>query len=88
MKKTLIIAALLSVASALPATPSMAGDLMATKTGVEAKCFVLPGLPDCIVQWRAEAAAHGWSWTPLPNAWWTCKPAAKDAGHLFDCAAE
>lgn len=83
MKKTLIVAALVSAAAAMPAVPATAAAV--TKTNVEAVCFILPGLPKCIEEWRAEAEAMGFSWTPLPNAWWTCKRAAADAGHLFDC---
>ncbi len=83
MKKTLILAALVSAAAAIPAIPASAAEV--TKTGVEAVCFVLPGLPKCIEEWRAEAEANGWSATMLPNAWWTCKAAASGSGHLLDC---
>lgn len=86
MKKTLIVAALLSVAAALPAAPVAAAEMAMTKTAVEAKCFILPGLPACIDEWKAEAAAHGWSWKALPTAWWNCKAAASGAGHLLDCS--
>jgi hypothetical protein len=86
MKKTLILAAFLSAAAALPAVPATAAEM--TETGVEAICFVLPGLPKCIEEWRAEAAAHGYSWTPIPNAWWTCVKAEDGSGHLLDCDAE
>jgi hypothetical protein len=85
MKKMLILAALLSAAAAMPAVPAAAAEM--TETGVEAICFVLPGLPKCIEEWRDEASAHGWEWTPLPNAWWTCHRAPEGSGHLFDCDA-
>ena len=87
MKKILMLAALVGAAIALPAAPTMAGD-MAAKPNVEGKCVVFPLLPDCVAQWDADAKAHGFHWTPLPNAWWTCKKAEAGAGHLLDCETD
>ncbi len=84
MKKTLLIAALVS-AVALPAIPTMAADMPAAKPAVDAKCFVFPLLPDCVAQWSEDAAANGFHVTTIPNAWWTCKKADPKAGHLLDC---
>lgn len=85
MKKILLVAALVSAAVAVPAMPSMAADV-AAKPAVEAKCFVLPLLPDCVAEWSADAQSHGFHLTTIPNAWWTCKKAEPKAGHLLDCA--
>ena len=87
MKKTLMLVALMGAAFAMPAMPTMAADT-ATKTGVEAKCFILPLLPDCAAQWNEEWKANGFHWTPLPVAWWTCEQAEANAGHLLDCKTD
>ena len=83
MKKILVLAALMSAALAVPAMPAMAGEM--AKPAVDAKCVIFPLLPDCVAQWDADAQAHGFHWTPIPNAWWTCKKADAGAGHLLDC---
>jgi hypothetical protein len=85
MKKTLVLAALMSAAFALPTVPASAADLVVTETGVDAVCYILPLLPDCVAQWNEEFKANGYHWTPLPVAWWTCEKAEANAGHLLDC---
>jgi hypothetical protein len=83
MKKTLILAALLSAAVAMPAVPAVAADTAAAT--VDAKCYVFPLLPDCAAQWNDYWKAKGYHYAPLPNAWWTCERAEAGAGHLLDC---
>jgi hypothetical protein len=87
MKKTLMLAAMVSAALAVPVMPATAADSI-TKTGVDAVCFVLPLLPDCTAQWNEEWKANGYHWTPIPVAWWTCERAEAAAGHLLDCDAD
>jgi hypothetical protein len=82
MKKTLLIAALVAAATAFPAT---AADVVIVEAdAVDAKCFVLPLLPDCAAQWNDYWQAKGYHLT-TPYAWWTCKPAEAGAGHLLAC---
>ena len=87
MKKTLLLAALMGAALAAPTMPAVAADAVAAKPSIEAKCFILPLLPGCVAEFKAEAEAHGWSMTAIPVAWWTCKKAEANAGHLLDCSA-
>jgi hypothetical protein len=54
MKKTLALAALISAAMALSAMPTMAATAAAPKPAVDAKCFFLPLLPDCLAEWKSE----------------------------------
>jgi hypothetical protein len=98
MKKILIAAALLA-AAAMPATPSMAFGASggASKPTVEAKCFILPLLPDCLTAWKAEhdsmmsklaaPAAPKTTAMAAPKLMTmpTCTKAAAGAGHLYDC---
>jgi len=86
MKKTLIAAALMSAAFALPAVPASAADVVIVDApdSVDAVCFILPLLPDCAAQWNAYWEAKGYHVT-TPYAWWTCKPAGDGAGHLLEC---
>ncbi|MEO6012981.1 MAG: hypothetical protein ABIQ30_05275 [Devosia sp.] len=88
MKKILMVAALIGAAFAMPTLPATAGDMAATKTGVEAKCFVFPLLPACAAEWNEEWKANGFHYTPLPVAWWTCTKAEAAAGHLLDCKTD
>lgn len=85
MKKTLLLAALMAAAFAVPAMPAVAADAIAKKPSIEAKCFFLPLLPACVEEITAEAGLHGWSLTTIPVDWWTCKKAEAKAGHLLDC---
>jgi hypothetical protein len=86
MKKTLILAALLSAAVAMPAVPAVAADTAAAT--VDGKCYVLPLLPDCAAQWNDYWAAKGYHISPLPVAWWTCERAEEGSGHLLDCETD
>ena len=52
MKTTLLFAALIGAAFAMPTLPATAGDMAATKTGVAAKCFVFPLPPACAAEWN------------------------------------
>jgi hypothetical protein len=81
MKKTLIVAALIASVTAFPAT---AETVVIVDDAVDAKCIVLPLLPDCAAQWNAYWEAKGYHFT-TPYAWWTCKPAEAGAGHLLEC---
>jgi hypothetical protein len=97
MKKILIAAALMATA-VMPATSSMAAsDSASSKPAVEAKCFLLPLLPDCIAAWKAEHDAV-MSKIAMPAAPKTtamtapklmtmpaCTKAPAGAGHLYDC---
>jgi|EndMetStandDraft_7_1072992.scaffolds.fasta_scaffold66732_3 hypothetical protein len=82
MKKTLIVAALVTAATALPAMPTFAADSSAPD--VESKCYVLPLLPDCAEQWNDAWAEEGFHLT-VPYKWWTCVKAEEGSGHLLDC---
>ena len=84
MKKTLMIAALVA-ASAMPAAPVFAADAAEAPT-VDAKCVLIPLLPDCAAQWNDYWSAKGLHVT-TPIAWWTCTKAEDGAGHLLDCDA-
>jgi hypothetical protein len=84
MKKTFVIAALMSAAFALP---TMAADeivIVDEAASVEATCYVLPLLPECAAQWNDHWQAKGFHLT-TPIAWWTCEKAEDGAGHLIDC---
>lgn len=81
MKKTLIIAALVAAAFAAPTVPAIAAD---EAPAVDAKCYILPLLPDCAAQWNDAWQGKGYHLT-TPYAWWTCKKAEDGAGHLIDC---
>ena len=87
MKQTLMLAALMSVAFTLPTMAATAPD-SPTKTGVEARCFVFPLLPDCVAEWNEEWKANGFHLSPLPFAWWTCEKAEAEAGVLLECATD
>jgi hypothetical protein len=87
MKKTLIAAALVSAALASPTISASAAETTITKTGVDAVCFLLPLLPDCVAQWAEEYEANGFQYKAIPVAWWTCEVAAENTGHLLDCDA-
>ena len=73
MKKTLILAALIAAATA-HFRPRQQTVVIVDEDAVEAKCFVLPLLPDCAAQWNDYWQAKGYHCT-TPYAWWTCKPA-------------
>jgi hypothetical protein len=81
MKKILVLAALIVAGTAAPTLPAIAADEVPE---VESKCYVLPLLPDCAAQWNDYWQSKGYHLT-TPYAWWTCKKAADDAGHLIDC---
>jgi hypothetical protein len=83
MKKTLMIAALVAAGSLL-AMPTYAADSAAPD--VEAKCVIVPLLPDCAAQWNEYWKSKGFHVT-TPVAWWTCEKAAEGSKHLLDCEA-
>jgi hypothetical protein len=88
MKKTLLVAALISAASLVSTTmPSVAADKAAP--AITAECFFLPLLPDCITMWKAhmdaDMAAMKAPAAPTMPAMPTCTKAAAGAGHLLDC---
>jgi hypothetical protein len=86
MKKTLIFAALMSAAFAIPTVSTSAAEVVIVDApeSVDAVCFVLPLLPDCAAQWNDYWLSKGYHLT-TPYAWWTCRPAGDGAGHLLEC---
>ncbi len=81
MKKTLIVAALVTAATMAPTMPTLAAD---AAPAVESKCYILPLLPDCAAEWHDAWKAKGLH-VAMPHEWWTCKKAEAGSGHLLDC---
>jgi hypothetical protein len=94
--KTLVFAALVSALVVLPALPSAAADLAAApKPTMDAKCFFLPLLPDCLAAWKADHDAMMAKMTP-PKSTAMAAPVmtvpkmpmctkATTPGHILDC---
>jgi hypothetical protein len=90
MKKTLILAALMSAAFALPTVPVLAADdivIVDEVASISTECYVLPLLPDCTAEWHDYWKAKGLH-VAMPVEWWTCVRAEEGAGHLLDCETD